>query len=426
MLSRDVGYIFLHAGAFILSFLVVKLFFVYLDDENYAKYVLIISISTILRTLSYGISAVVFSRFLSIARERGRQNEYFKYLFVALVVPLILTMLGYLLFRLFSIQLNFGGILLNSDLLLVGLLLGGALGVVSVLSEVDNVAGNRVRAAVFLILPGGVQCGAVMWAADSVGVAFSSALILLLAGGGYFFLILSSHYDFSGRVLDKESDRRIGVDLLLFAAPMTIWIPANFVLGVADRWVLAASADLTYVAAFGLLYMLTQTVMASAYTVLNRVFLPIIFRQAGDNKLSTQLDEAHRSVSLLSLVLLVAGLSMIGFYVIVGGHLLEMMANSTFAQYHSLLVYFACGAVMQTIGAAQFLHGQIEFRQLRFYGIAKYFSAFSYLGFCLILIPVYGLVGLCIAYLVSTLIGLLSACVTNKLLFKRYFLFEVI
>lgn len=391
---RSAGY----AVPFLASFALIKVIFLFFGEEGYGDYTFAIGAAIAVRVLFYNILQAIMLRFYPAAREASFGAAGL------LVLILITGLLGLLVVGLLTLPslIDFPAVswLFAHDtrLILVGCALGAGLGFSSALAEFDNAFLSRARATVMLNLIPVVQI-LLAYIAFKAGLGLEDYILLtatclcasaLLYGIRYF----SDGASAAIKDIPKFPDD-LKIKIMSYTWPLTLWAVPTIILKASDRLILGASVDAVTLAAYGVCLMLTERVFSSAFTVLSRLYNPLIFGQLREGCM-TSAQKSHKATDQMTFAFFGVIATTVLLYSVFGNELLALTSSDAVAPYHWLLMVLAVSVGLQILAECQVIHGQITNKIAPFL-YARIGSAVVFLSLVYLLIPTMGLTGLAIA-----------------------------
>ena len=284
-------------------------------------------------------------------------------------------------------------------------MLGAAAGSNAIIAEIENISLRRLRAALTMCWPGAVLLAVVLlngW----MHLTITTAVML---SSGMLAAISITQLTMVGRRLAKEShsddwfDRAAVLhtldNIVKYSIPLLLGVLPAILMRVLDKWIAAQTTSTFQVALFGVLVTIGQSAFAAALMVLNRTFLPAIYRQAQSGE-AEQVRKAHRTVDRISLLLFALGAMSFAISAPIAGFLLQAVSTSEYASYGHLLSIMLLASSIYMIGDSNSLHGQVR-RNLMPYLLPATAGPVVYIILVAVLSSAYGVEGLVYSYLAS-------------------------
>ena len=416
MLTSRIAQFALYSVAFLSTLGTAKALFALMGAAHFAEYTVLFSVSLFVRIVWHNIGVSAFARFYPSA-DTGDGRSFLLVLLAFLALPVLVALPAIAMMLLLGAQVQVGELVLDQTALTGAILLGIATGTNALITEMDNVAFNRIRASLAMILPG----LALLIAALVAGAYAMSVTAMVLLAAGLIFAVdilhLLAFLRFARRKLPQTSASSVSAaqtlawSILAFATPLIIWTGPALLLRVADRWLAAAMLDLDMVALFGIIVTLSQNAFTAVYSVLNRAYIPDIYKHAALGTVEG-VARGHAIVTRISLMLAGIGLLAFGIALVAGGPILSIMSEPRFAQYGWLLAVMMLGSAVYIIGDCYLLHGHVV-KNLKPYIPSKVLPPLLYIVLAAILANSMGVAGMVYAYLLAAIIYVAMAHVAT-------------
>lgn len=407
VLTSRIAQFALYSVAFLSTLGTAKALFALMGATHFAEYTVLFSVSLFVRILWHNVGVSAFARFYPSA-DTGDGRSFLMVLLTFLTIPVLVAAPAIALMMLFGTEVQVGELVLDQTALIGAILLGIATGTNALITEMDNVAFNRIRASLAMIVPG----MALLVAALIAGAYDMSVTTMVLLAAGLIFTLdilhLWAFLRFASRRLPQTSApsvpaaRTMARAILAFATPLIIWTGPAILLRVADRWLAAAMLDLDMVALFGIIVTLSQNAFTAVYSVLNRAYVPDIYKHAALGT-AEGVARGHAIVTRISLML--AGIGLLAFVIalVAGGPILSIMSEPRFADYGWLLAVMMLGSAIYIIGDCYLLHGHVV-KNLKPYIPSKVVPPLLYIVLAAILATSIGVAGMIYAYLLAAIV----------------------
>lgn len=409
--------------SFIAAFAVVKIFFLLSDKNEFATYSLILSIAVTIRIFWHNIAQSTFARFWILTRDGERATAYAGLLRRVVVYPSMFSGIFWITAQFLPANQQLLFLPMTLREVSAGLVLGSGLGACAILADVDNVALNRLRSAIYLVVPGIVQIfwvsigGRMNWGAVTIS-SLSGASLLVVSAVNYSQIFWSSKI-VTGRNHERPSasEDDLYKEMLRFAMPMLIWSVPSMLQRAGDRWLLADRSTAEALAAYSVLLLLSQNVLQAAYTILNRTFLPIIFNARSEPG-TRGFAMAHAMVNRLALAVFAVGFTMTLTYFFIGDEIITVASSNEIARYSYLLPVVTISATILVCADANILHGQLE-NQLTCYIAPRIISAVGYMVAGGVLMGKWGVSGLAVGLLASSAVAYVVSALVSRDIVRR-------
>ncbi len=339
--------------AFIGGILVIKVFTNSLGAEKYGYLGLGLSIAALVSTFFYGPLGQVLVRFFVEAQDKNCLADLFGYqnllirrfivlvLMLSLVIVTILVMNSYYMMAL---------------ILVSALLYGLSRGSLSLLTMLGNAQRQRKLVALsqlldpWLRLAIGFFLFLFVGSVEVVLIGFALATLMI----AYFVRMkLKSENSVLARTLysNKPSKGGLKDNYWQYCKPFAAFAGFAAICNYSDRWILGIITDVRDVGGYIAMYQLATAPIVVLSSVINQMFVPILFNGKGDKK---NLLWSVWCISFLSLLVLCV------IYYIFDDSIVMLLTGREYLPYKNLLVYLAVGFSVFQFSQFLFLKVQLN------------------------------------------------------------------
>ncbi len=396
----------------------VKLLTNAMPQEAYGELALGMSIAGLINMFLFGPLGQIILRYYSVSKDRGEQAAYYSLLRQLHVWSLIILAVGGVAIALaIDVIAGIGWAWLMAAAMVFGVvsgLLGSVQGLFTAARERRLAALSqsadvwlRYAMALLLLYLGGREG---YWAL--VGYALGSLVILLFQIRHVRRMISGANGSDSVRadVLTRYRD-----EFWRFGAPFVAFAGLGAVSQYADRWLLQGLAGKVEVGVYAALYQIASAPIGLLAGIVTQLVVPVVFARAGA---LTQKVQIEHSRNLLNLTLLiVAGAFAIAVIVAVlwGEVIVTWLANPSFARHGNILWMLVLGLALFHLAQLMVAEGLSKNLSRRYFW-PKLAQGLTLLVAGYVLVAAYGLWGMAVALLLSSLVYCALVMQVNTLL----------
>jgi len=396
----------------------VKLLTNIMPQEAYGELALGMSIAGLINMFLFGPLGQVVLRYYSVSKDRGEQVVYYSLLRqLHLWLLIILAVGGAVVALAVDVVAGTGWAWLTAAAVAFGVasgLLGSAQGLFTAARERRLTALSqsadvwlRYGMALLLLYLGGREG---YWAL--AGYALGSLLILL-------FQIQPVRH----MIRDAKGGDMVPVDVLThyrdefwrFGTPFVAFAGLAAISQYADRWLLQGLAGKVEVGVYAALYQIASAPIGLLAGVVTQLVVPVVFARAGALAQTMQIEQSRNLLNLTLLIVAVAFAMAVLAAALWGEIIVTWLANASFARYGNILWILVLGLAI--FHMAQLMVAEGLSRNLsRRYFWPKFSQGLTLLVAGYVLVAAYGLWGMAVALLLSSLVYCALVMQVNALL----------
>ncbi len=303
-----------HVFAIVGQLLLFKLVSNLVSPSDFGLYILVLAVSTATQWLLFGPLEQTALRFYQEAQEEGRLAEYLRTLSILATVAVLVPFSAILIIRADPIEIWLLDSAMQSTLFVtVGLLLGVLQGLLALGASVLNASRRHLVTSLFILFTpwGQVISVGVVYALGTPrleGFLGGFAVALLAVLTSQMFAIWRVH-----RLREPvnaselpQNERSLAKPIARYALPFVLWAVPSYVMLYIDRWVLARFTDNDTVGMYGVMMVLTMSLMTSGMAALHRGLAPEIFALAGKGDEARRIERSIKVVRAVTYVLVAA------------------------------------------------------------------------------------------------------------------------
>lgn len=389
-----------HAIAFAGNILSLKLAASILGPSDYGRLATVLAIGGVIHLCLFGGIAQVALRFYSNAMAHNTEPDFRRALMKLYAIASALV---------FALLVGSEAAGLSQHIpanvwLLFVYTLGGA--VQMVLLGVLNAARARLTVCIIQSFDALFRPAAIFLAARSLDHSPSALLfaytITALVVPAVSLIGLSQLQTYKG-TRDSSLFRR----MLGYAAPFSIFGALGAMSGYGERLLLTAWVPWQEIGIYALMSQIALAPTTLFVSVANQFYLPLLFQQATAGRPDFK---PFLAASGIGLFLIVAAATFGGPYLVL------WLSSSSFAGYEHLLGFMAVSAGLFSVAQQLVLPGMLATKP-SIYLAAKIVHAVSLFAGAFLLVPDYGIKGMVIASLMSSVLYLTAVIMTNRRVF---------
>lgn len=409
-LRGEMGWVFAGQGiAFIGSFVGIKVLTNTLGPAGYGQLALGLSIAGILNLYLYGPVSNVVARFFSVYRERGQLPSYFAVLKdihrkLALIVMSIGVVVAAIFLEVFS-RVDWSYAIAAAT----------AFGIVTGINASYNALQSAVRQRKVVAIHQGVEVWLrtgiavllVMWggagAAALTGYAIGTFLITISQSK-----IIHRNNEIAENWKIKGSEVAVGTfsEFRKYATSFMIFSGFAAISMYGDRWIIQGLFTESDVGIYAAIFQIASAPVAFLFTVINQFVTPIIFESVGSCTSKQNFAKGMRILwcSVVVSTIIMFFITLLTFFY--ASDIVKIMTNEDFVRYSSILWLGVAGQFLFNIGQLIATKG-LALNKPRIYLIPKFTQAVSFLIFGFWLCKNIGVIGVAIAFVISSIAHLL-------------------
>lgn len=408
------------AIAFVGALIGVKLLTNMMPQAAYGQLALGLSIAGLINMFLFGPLGQIILRYYSVSNERGEHAAYsillrrlhIRFVIIVIVLGFAVTVLAQMAAgkewaSLMAVAVCFG---------IVSGLLGSVQALFSAakerkltaLSQIGDVWLRFMLAALLIT----VASREGYWAL--AGYALGSLGVLLFQ---WRHMHRMMPYIKEAKAIAPEVMNRYKQEFRQFGLPFVAFAGFAVISQYADRWLLQGLAGTEEVGIYAVLYQIASAPIALLAGVVNQLIIPVVFARAGALTHSSQLESSRDLLKFTQIGLSITFIVAILVAVLLGRPLVAFLTNESYAIHADILWALVLGLAMFHLAQLMVAEGLSSNSSARYFW-PKFCQGLTLLFSGYVLTSAYGLVGMTVAFVLSSAVYYLIVIRVN-MIYKR-------